>query len=50
VFRSSRHIYAQVIDDAPGKTLARPRPLDKDLKPEPEDRRRPAAAAAQSAS
>jgi large subunit ribosomal protein L18 len=32
VFRSSRHIYAQVIDDAEGKTLAAASSLDKDLK------------------
>jgi large subunit ribosomal protein L18 len=32
VFRSGRHIYAQVIDDAGGKTLAAASSLDKDLK------------------
>jgi large subunit ribosomal protein L18 len=32
VFRSSRHIYAQVIDDAHGKTLAAASSLDKDLR------------------
>src|SRR3954467_3707903 len=33
VFRSSQHIYAQVIDDLAGKTLAAASTLDKDLKP-----------------
>ncbi len=32
VFRSSRHIYAQVIDDVTGKTLAHASTLSKDLK------------------
>jgi large subunit ribosomal protein L18 len=32
VFRSSKHIYAQVIDDAQGRTLAAASSLDKDLK------------------
>ena len=32
VFRSSRHIYAQVIDDVAGKTLAHASTLSKDLK------------------
>jgi large subunit ribosomal protein L18 len=32
VFRSGKHIYAQVIDDAAGKTLAAASTLDKDLK------------------
>ncbi len=31
VFRSSRHIYAQVIDDAHGRTVAAASSLDKDL-------------------
>ncbi|MGB1027688.1 MAG: 50S ribosomal protein L18, partial [Rhodospirillaceae bacterium] len=32
VFRSGKHIYAQVIDDAQGVTLAAASSLDKDLK------------------
>jgi large subunit ribosomal protein L18 len=32
IFRSGRHIYAQVIDDAAGKTLAAASSLDKDLR------------------
>lgn len=32
VFRSSKHIYAQVIDDVAGKTLAAASTLEKDLK------------------
>jgi large subunit ribosomal protein L18 len=32
VFRSSKHIYAQVIDDAGGKTLAAASSLDKGLR------------------
>ena len=32
VHRSGKHIYAQVIDDAAGKTLASASTLDKDLK------------------
>jgi large subunit ribosomal protein L18 len=32
VFRSSKHIYAQVIDDAQGKTLASASSLEKDMR------------------
>ncbi|GFO80690.1 MAG: hypothetical protein A49_03170 [Methyloceanibacter sp.] len=32
MFRSSKHIYAQIIDDREGKTLAFASSLDKDLK------------------
>ena len=32
VFRSSKHIYAQIIDDRAGKTVACASTLDKDLK------------------
>jgi large subunit ribosomal protein L18 len=32
VFRSSKHIYAQVIDDRAGKTVAAASSLEKDLK------------------
>jgi large subunit ribosomal protein L18 len=32
VFRSSKHIYAQIIDDAAGRTLAAASSLEKDLK------------------
>ncbi len=32
VFRSGKHIYAQVIDDAQGRTLAAASSLDKDLR------------------
>jgi large subunit ribosomal protein L18 len=33
VFRSSKHIYAQVIDDREGRTLAAASSIDKELKP-----------------
>jgi large subunit ribosomal protein L18 len=44
VFRSSKQIYAQVIDDAKGRTLAAASSLEKDLR-EAEDRRRQVDAA-----
>jgi large subunit ribosomal protein L18 len=33
VFRSSKHIYAQIIDDAKGRTIAAASSIDGDLKP-----------------
>jgi len=36
VFRSARHIYAQVIDDTRGETLASVSSLEKDIKDAPE--------------
>ena len=46
VFRSSRHIYAQVIDDAAGRTLAAASSLDAGLKGELKTGADKAAAAA----
>ena len=40
VFRSSKHIYAQVIDDANGHTLAAASSLEKELEDPAQDRRR----------
>ena len=37
VFRSSKHIYAQVIDDVAGKTLAHCSTLAKDVKPQADE-------------
>ena len=44
VHRSQQHIYAQVIDDAAGKTLASASTLDKDLKDKGASTREGAAA------
>ena len=46
VFRSSKQIYVQVIDDAEGKTLAAASTLDKDLRSGLKTGADPAAAAA----
>jgi len=46
VFRSGKHIYAQVIDDAAGKTLAAASSLDKGLREEFKSGANKAAAAA----
>ena len=37
VFRSLKHIYAQVVDDVAGKTLAHCSTLAKDVKPQTDD-------------
>ena len=44
VHRSGRHIYAQVIDDAAGKTVVSASSLDKDLKGQPGSTKDSAAA------
>ena len=44
VFRSTKHIYAQVIDDATGKTLAHASTLSKDLRGTLEEDNKVAAA------
>src|SRR5579883_3068427 len=46
VFRSSKHIYAQIIDDAAGRTLAAASSLDPSLKGDPRTGADRAAAAA----
>jgi large subunit ribosomal protein L18 len=38
VFKSSKHIYAQVIDDVSSKTLVHASSLSKDLRPQIEDK------------
>ena len=45
VFRSGQHIYAQVIDDAAGVTLAAASSLDKESEERAQDRRRQVEAA-----
>ena len=37
IFRSNAHMYAQVVDDVAGKTLAHASTLSKDVKPRTED-------------
>jgi large subunit ribosomal protein L18 len=37
VFRSAKHIYAQVVDDTAGKTLAHASTLSRDVRPEATD-------------
>jgi large subunit ribosomal protein L18 len=44
VFRSAKHIYAQVIDDAAGKTIAQLSTLSKDVKPQADDAKKSDAA------
>jgi large subunit ribosomal protein L18 len=46
VFRSSRHIYAQIIDDAAGRTLAAASSLEKDVRGDLKNGADKAAAAA----
>jgi large subunit ribosomal protein L18 len=45
VFRSSQHIYAQVIDDSAGKTLAAASSIEAEVKPSVEKSKKTAAAA-----
>jgi large subunit ribosomal protein L18 len=44
VFRSARHIYAQVIDDSLGQTLAAASSMEKDVREKPESKNKLAAA------
>ncbi len=44
VFRSLKHIYAQVVDDVAGKTLAHVSTLNKDLKPQADEAKKSDAA------
>ena len=44
VFRSARHIYAQVIDDSRGQTLASASSMEKDVRENPESKNKVTAA------
>jgi large subunit ribosomal protein L18 len=44
VFRSARHIYAQVIDDSLGQTLAAASSMEKDVRENPESKNKVTAA------
>ena len=44
VFRSARHIYAQIIDDSPGQTLAAASSMEKEFRENPESKSKLAAA------
>ena len=44
VFRSLKHIYAQVIDDVAGKTIAHASTMAKDVKPQADDAKKSDAA------
>jgi len=44
VFRSARHIYAQVIDDSRGQTLAAASSMEKDVRENPESKNKVTAA------
>jgi large subunit ribosomal protein L18 len=44
VFRSARHIYAQVIDDSLGQTFAAASSMEKDVRENPESKNKLAAA------
>lgn len=44
VFRSARHIYAQIIDDSLGQTLAAASSIEKDVREHPESKNKVATA------
>ena len=44
VFRSARHIYAQVVDDSRGQTLAAASSMEKDVRENPESKNKVTAA------